>query len=49
MLDAAPVIYRPRWRWLALSALLSLGTGFALGWWTLDRRVRAKYGGLRIY
>jgi hypothetical protein len=49
MLDAAPVIYRPRWRWLALSALLSLGAGFALGWWVLDRRIRAKYGGLRIY
>ena len=49
MLDAAPVIYRPRWRWLALSALLSLGAGFALGWWMLDRRIRAKYGGLRIY
>lgn len=49
MLDAAPVIYRPRWRWLALSALVSLGIGFALGWWVLDRRIRAKYGGLRIY
>jgi len=28
---------------------VSLGAGFALGWWVLDRRIRAKYGGLRIY
>jgi hypothetical protein len=49
LLDAAPVVYRPRWRWVALTALVSLGIGFALGWWMLDRRIRAKYGGLRIY
>jgi len=24
-------------------------TGFVLGWKTLDRRIRQKYGGLRIY
>jgi Bacterial SH3 domain len=49
LLDAAPVIYRPRWRWVALSAFLSLLVGFALGWFVLDRRIRARYGGLRIY
>jgi hypothetical protein len=49
MLEAAPVIYRPRWRWVAASGVISLAIGFALGWWTLDRRVRARYGGLRIY
>jgi hypothetical protein len=49
MLAAAPVIYRPRWRWVATSAAISLAVGFALGWWALDRRVRARYGGLRIY
>jgi hypothetical protein len=49
LLDAAPVIYRPRWRWVALSAFLALLAGFALGWFALDRRIRARYGGLRIY
>jgi len=23
--------------------------GFALGWWMLDRSIRKKYGGLKIY
>jgi hypothetical protein len=32
-----------------VSALAGLGAGFALGWRVLDRRIRAKYGGLRIY
>jgi len=31
------------------SAAVSLGCGFLLGWRTLDRRIRRKYGGLRIY
>jgi Bacterial SH3 domain len=39
----------PRWSWLWVSALACLGAGFALGWRVLDRRIRAKYGGLRIY
>lgn len=40
---------RPSW-WVATAvALLALAVGFALGWRMLDRRIRAKYGGLRIY
>jgi hypothetical protein len=37
------------WAWAALSALLALVVGFALGWWMLDRSIRRKYGGLKIY
>jgi hypothetical protein len=29
--------------------LLSVSAGFALGWYVLDRRIRRRYGGLRIY
>jgi hypothetical protein len=40
---------RPSW-WLAIGAsLLTLVAGFVLGWRVLDKRIRAKYGGLRIY
>jgi uncharacterized protein HemX len=35
--------------WVALALVLGLGCGFALGWRMLDRRVRRRYGGLRIY
>lgn len=31
------------------AAALALGGGFAWGYRTLDRRIRAKYGGLRVY
>ena len=37
------------WGWLALAVVLALGAGFALGWRILDRRIRRRYGGLRIY
>ncbi len=37
------------WGWLAATALLALSAGFVLGWRLLDRRIRRKYGGLRIY
>ena len=40
---------RPGWIWVWVSALVCLGAGFALGWRALDKRIRAKYGGLRIY
>jgi hypothetical protein len=33
---------------LGLSAVMLL-VGFVIGWQTLDRRIRRKYGGLRIY
>ncbi|MEZ5500948.1 MAG: SH3 domain-containing protein [Steroidobacteraceae bacterium] len=32
-----------------LAALLAFGAGTGFGWWLLDRRIRRKYGGLRIY
>jgi hypothetical protein len=37
------------WKWTAGVGVMSLLLGFALGWRMLDRRIRAKYGGLRIY
>lgn len=40
---------RPVWHWALGSFVVALGLGFALGWQTLDRRIRRKYGGLRIY
>ena len=40
---------RPSWLLALGCAVLALGVGFALGWRLLDRRIRAKYGGLRIY
>ena len=40
---------RPSWLVAVGVALLTLAVGFALGWRTLDRRIRAKFGGLRIY
>jgi hypothetical protein len=40
---------RPLWQWALLCCLVGLAGGFALGWRMLDRRIRRKYGGLRIY
>ncbi len=40
---------RPIWHWVLGTAVVALGLGFVLGWGTLDRRIRRKYGGLRIY
>jgi hypothetical protein len=40
---------RPGWGWVAGVAVASLLAGFVLGWRVLDRRIRSKYGGLRIY
>jgi Bacterial SH3 domain len=37
------------WPWALGSALLALIVGFALGALVLDRHIRRKYGGLRIY
>jgi hypothetical protein len=39
----------PSWPWVGLACVLALAAGFALGWRVLDRRIRRKYGGLRIY
>jgi len=40
---------RPVWHWALASFVVALGLGYALGWYVLDRRIRRKYGGLRIY
>ena len=40
---------RGAWVWLAATASLALALGSLLGWRLLDRRIRRKYGGLRIY
>jgi hypothetical protein len=40
---------RPSWLFAVAASLLTLIGGFALGWRVLDKRIRAKYGGLRIY
>lgn len=40
---------RPVWHWALGSFIVALGLGYVLGWYMLDRRIRRKYGGLRIY
>lgn len=50
LFSAASVLdVRLTWHWVAGAALLGLVVGFALGWRVLDRRIRRKYGGLKIY
>jgi hypothetical protein len=39
----------PSWLLALGGSLIALVIGFVLGWRVLDRRIRAKYGGLRIY
>jgi hypothetical protein len=40
---------RPSWLASIAVSVLTLIAGFVLGWRVLDKRIRAKYGGLRIY
>ncbi len=40
---------RPPWIVALVASVATLVIGFLLGWRMLDRRIRAKYGGLRIY
>ena len=40
---------RPSWPWMLAAAVIAFGAGFGLGALTLDRHIRRKYGGLRIY
>ena len=40
---------RTPWPLVLGTSLVMLLAGFVLGWKTLDRRIRQKYGGLRIY
>ncbi|HWZ62250.1 MAG TPA: hypothetical protein VNX02_04460 [Steroidobacteraceae bacterium] len=44
-----PAPTRGAWEWGLAATLLALAAGFVLGWRVLDRRIRRKYGGLRIY
>jgi hypothetical protein len=39
----------PVWAWACVCSAVALALGFLLGWRTLDRRIRRKYGGLKIY
>jgi len=47
--DPSAPYERPLWQWALGFCLFGLIGGFALGWRMLDRRIRRKYGGLRIY
>ena len=49
LIGAAPEEARRVWPWALGGALVGLLGGFALGWRALDRSIRRKYGGLRIY
>ena len=40
---------RPAWPWTLAAGLIGFGAGFGLGALMLDRHIRRKYGGLRIY
>ena len=39
----------PAWPWALAAAVIAFGAGFGLGALVLDRHIRRKYGGLRIY
>ena len=45
----APAGPRHAWPWVLGAGIAGLGLGFVLGWRILDRNIRRKYGGLRIY
>jgi hypothetical protein len=49
LIGTGPDEPRRVWPWALGAALFGLLVGFALGWRTLDRSIRRKYGGLRIY
>jgi len=40
---------RPSWLWTLAAALIGFGAGAGIGALVLDRHIRRKYGGLRIY
>lgn len=49
MFSQAAATPRELWPWTLAAALLGLIVGFAVGVVVLDRHIRRKYGGLRIY
>jgi hypothetical protein len=40
---------RPSWPWMLATTLIGFGAGVGIGALLLDRHIRRKYGGLRIY
>ncbi len=46
---AAATAPRAAWPWAVGTGIAGLAAGFVLGWRILDRNIRRKYGGLRIY
>ena len=40
---------QPTWEWVVGACVAGLLVGFLIGWRALDRRIRKKYGGLKIY
>lgn len=49
LFDAGEDHPRMLWPWALATGLVGLGIGFGLGALVLDRHIRRKYGGLRIY
>jgi SH3 domain protein len=49
LFDAGEDHPRMLWPWTLATGLVGLGIGFGLGALVLDRHIRRKYGGLRIY
>lgn len=50
LFPALPVLQlEPTWGWVLGASAVALVIGFMLGWRALDRRIRKKFGGLRIY
>jgi hypothetical protein len=48
-LGPADPLAEPPWVWILTCSACALAIGFVAGWRVLDRRIRRKYGGLRIY
>jgi hypothetical protein len=49
LFDASEERPRTLWPWTLAASLIGFGLGFGLGALMLDRHIRRKYGGLRIY
>ena len=49
LLAPTPTPVHSAWEWVLGASAITLPAGFALGWQVLARRIRRKFGGLRIY